>query len=139
MISNLEKDVSEWRNLKQLNLAPMVEAELECLVEQIKKNYLEIFQEVNAIFEKLKTLDAREVDVTEMMVISGEVLDAANTQLKQAEKMIARANAIISRVETVRKVETARLEEITAESIQIQLLGVEKKAALEEIKSRLEK
>jgi len=53
--------------------------------------------------------------------------------------MTTRANAIISRVELVRKAETARLEELTTESIQIQLSGAEKRTTLEEIKSHLEK
>ena len=74
-----------------------------------------------------------------MMVISGEALDVANTQLKQAEEMLARAYAIISRTEPVRKAKTARLKEMTAESIQIHLSGAKKRTALEEIKSALEK
>jgi len=41
LIKNLEKNISEWNNLRQLNLTPMVEAELECLSEQMQRNYLE--------------------------------------------------------------------------------------------------
>ena len=72
-----------------------------------------------------------------MMVISDEVLDAANTQLKQAEEIIVRANAIISKAEPVYKAEIARLDEMIAKSIQIQLSRAEKRTALEKIKSRL--
>ena len=68
-----------------------------------KKNYLEISQEADVISQELKTLDAWEVEVTKMMVISGEVLNATNTQLKQVEEIIFRANTIISRAEPVRK------------------------------------
>jgi len=42
----------------------MVEAELERLSEQMKKNYLETSQEAEAISRELQTLDAREVKVS---------------------------------------------------------------------------
>jgi len=40
-VKNLEKEVSEWNQLKQQDLTPLVEAKLERLAEQTNKNYLE--------------------------------------------------------------------------------------------------
>ena len=40
--------------MRHLDLAPMIEAELERLVEQMKKNYQETSQEADAISEELK-------------------------------------------------------------------------------------
>ena len=53
--------------------------------------------------------------------------------------MIARTNLILSKVEPVCQAETVRLEEMIVESIQILHSSAEKKTALEEIKSCLEK
>ena len=72
------------------------------------------------------------------MVVFSETLDAAKNQIKKVEEMIARANIILSKAKPVRQAETILLEEMTAKSIQIQHLGVEKRTALEEIKSHLE-
>ena len=33
LITNLEKDISEWSKLRKLDLTPLIEAELECLTE----------------------------------------------------------------------------------------------------------
>ena len=117
----------------------MIEAELERLSEQMQRNYLETFQEANAISQELKSLDAREVEVAKAMVVSSEALDAAKNQIKKAGEMIARDNIILSKTEPVRQAETIYLEEMTAESIQIQHSGAEMRIALEEIKSLLEK
>ena len=72
-------------------------------------------------------------------MVSSEALDAAKNQIKKAEKMIARDNLILSKTEPVRQAKTISLEEMIAESIQIQHSTVEKKTTLEVIKSRLEK
>ena len=102
-----------------MDLTQLVEAELEHLSELMKKNYLETSEEVEAISQGLKTLDAQEVEVSEAIVISGEALDAAKNQIKKAEEMIIRANIIFSKAEPMRQAETIRLEEMTTKSIQI--------------------
>jgi len=33
VVNNLERDISEWNNLRQLDLTPLVEAELERLTD----------------------------------------------------------------------------------------------------------
>ena len=72
-------------------------------------------------------------------MVSSEALDAAKNQIKKAEEMIARDNLILSKADPVRQAKTISLEEMIAESIQIQHSTVEKKTTLEVIKSRLEK
>ena len=74
LISSLEKDIDEWSNLRQLDLTPLIEAELERLSEQMQRNYLETSQETEAISQEMKSLDVREVEVTEAMVVSSEHL-----------------------------------------------------------------
>ena len=91
------------------------------------------------ISQELKTLDAWEVEVSEAIVVSSEALDAAKNQIKKAEEMITRANTILSKAEPVRQAETIWLEEMAAESIQIQRSEAKKRTGLAEIKSRLEK
>ena len=107
LINNLEKDISEWSNLRQLDLTPMLEAELERLSGQMKRNCLETSQEAEAISQELKTLDAREAEVAKAMVVSSEALNAAKNQIKKVE-IIARANIILSKAEPVRQAETIR-------------------------------
>ena len=60
-------------------------------------------------------------------------------QIKKVDEMIARSNIILSNSEPVRQAKTIRLEEMTAESIQIQCSRAEKRTTLIEIKSHLEK
>jgi len=38
VVNNLERDIGAWNNLRQLDFTPLVEAELEHLAEQMKKN-----------------------------------------------------------------------------------------------------
>jgi len=140
LINNLEKYIGEWSSLNQLDLTPLVEDESERLSEQIKKKYLETsLQEAEVISQELKTSDAWEVEVLEAIVVSSEALDAAKNQIKKAEEMITRANTILSKAEPVRQAEIIWLEEMAAESIQIQHSGAKKRTGLAEIKSRLEK
>ena len=78
------------------------------------------------------------MEVLEAIVVSSEALNAVRNTIKKVEKMIARANIILFKTEPVRQ--TIRLEEMIAESVQIQRLGAEKRTTLvAEIKSRLEK
>jgi len=49
VVNNLERDIGEWNNLSQLDLTPPMEAELEHLTEQIKKNYLNTSQEIEVV------------------------------------------------------------------------------------------
>ena len=58
MVNNLKRDIDEWNNLRQLDLTPLVEAELERLAEQMKKNYLETSQEIEAVSQELTSLEA---------------------------------------------------------------------------------
>ena len=67
--------------------------------------------------QELKTLDAREAEVAEAMVISSKALDAVKNQIKKAEETIVRANLILAKIELVRQAETIRLDEMIAESI----------------------
>jgi len=46
VVNNLERDIDEWNNLRQLDLTSLVEDELERFAEQMKKNYLETSQEI---------------------------------------------------------------------------------------------
>ena len=101
----------------------------------MKKNYLETSKEAEAITEELKTLDAREAEISKAIVISSEALEGAKDQLKKAEEMIARAKTIISKVEPVRQAETICLEEMNLERVQIQHIGAKKRTTLAEIKS----
>ena len=84
MINNIEKNISELSNLRKLDLTPMVETQLECLSEQIQMNYLETFQEAEALSQELKSLDAREAEVAEAMMVTSEALNAAKNQIKKA-------------------------------------------------------
>jgi len=87
----------------------------------------------------LKSLEAREAEVAEAMVLSNEALNAARDQIKRAKEMIAKANLLLSKAEPMIQVEIICLEEMTAESIQIQHSEEENRTALEGLKSRLEK
>jgi len=120
VVKNLEKDVSEWNQLKQQDLTHMVEAELDCLAEQTEKNYLETFQEVAAISQEFKSLEARDAEAIEVMSISSEAFDSAKDQIKKAWEMIAKANLLLSKTEPECQAETIRLEKIKAERLQIQ-------------------
>jgi len=126
LINNLEKNISEWSNLRQLDLTPLVKAKLKRLSEQMQRNYLETSYEAKVIFQELKSLEAREPEVAEAMVVSSKALDAEQNQIKKAEEMIARANLILSKAEPMRQAETIHLEEMNAESIQIQHSGAER-------------
>ena len=77
LISNLEKDIGEWSNLKLPDLMKLVEAELERLSEQMQRNYLETSQEVESVYQELKSLKAWETEGVYVMVDSSEVHDAA--------------------------------------------------------------
>jgi len=83
-------------------------------------------------------LEALEAEVTEAMAVSTEALDAVRDQIKRAKEMIAKANLFLFKTELVSEAEAIRLEEITTERIQIQQSEVEKRTALEELKSRME-
>ena len=108
LITNLEKDIGEWSNLRQLDLTPLVEIKLERLAEQMQKNYLETSREVEALSQELKSLEAREAEVAEAMIVSSEVLNAARDQIKKAKKMIAKANLILSKAEPMSQAKTIR-------------------------------
>ena len=90
MVNNLERDIDEWNNLRQLDLTPLVEAKLERLAEQMKKNYLETSQEIEAVSQELNSLEAREDEVAEAMAVSSEALDFAKSQIKKAWEMLQR-------------------------------------------------
>ena len=126
LLNRLEGDIDEWRRLNQLDPTPMVEAELERLLEEMKNNYLEISKEAEAISEELKILDVREAEISEAIVISSEALEGAKDHLKKAGEMIARAKTIISKVEPVHQAETICLKEKNVESVQIQHIGAKK-------------
>ena len=86
----------------------------------MKKNYLETFQEVVAISQEFKSLEARDAEAIEVMSVSSETLDSAKDQIKRARKMIAKANLLLSKAELEYQAETIRLEKIKAERLQIQ-------------------
>ena len=115
VVNNLEKDINEWNNLRQQDLTPLVEAELECLVEQMKNNFLEMSQEVEVVSRDLKSLEAREVEAIECNVISSEALDFARDQIKRAREIIAKANLLLSKAEPECQAEIIRLEKTKVE------------------------
>jgi len=100
----------------------------------MKRNYLETSQEIEALSQELKSLEAREAEVAEAMTISSEALDFAKSQIKKAREMIAKANLLLSKAELTSQAESIRLEQMMAESIQIQLSEAEKRTTLEEAK-----
>ena len=120
MVNNLEKEISEWNELRQQDLTPLVEAELERLVEQMKKNYLETSQDVEGVSKKLKSLKAHEAKAIEAMSVSSKVLDFAKDQIKRSREMIAKANLLLSKAESESQSETVRQEKLKAERMQIQ-------------------
>jgi len=85
----------------------------------MQKNYLETSQEVEALSQELKSLEAREAEVAEMMPVSSEALDDARDQIKKVKEMIEKSNIILSKAEPENQAETILLEEMTAKSIQI--------------------
>ena len=87
----------------------------------------------------MKSLEIEEVVVADTIEISNQALAATNNQTKMAEEMIARVNVLWSKAMPVHQTKTARLEEMTTRSIQIHQQKMEKRSALEEIKSRLSK
>ena len=115
-----------------------MEVELERLVEQMKKNYLEIAQEVEVVSRELKSLEARDAKAIEAMSISNEALAFAKDQIKRVRKMIAKANFLLFKSELECQAETIWLEKIRVERLQIQQSEAEKRMVLEELKSRVD-
>ena len=63
VVNNLERDIDEWNNLRQLDLTSLVETKLKHLAKQMKKNYLEMSQEIEALSQELKSFEAPEVEI----------------------------------------------------------------------------
>ena len=72
------------------------------------------------------------------MAISSKALDFAKSHIKKAREMIGKANLLLSKAEPASQAESIRLEQMTAESIQIQHSEAGKRTTLEELKSCLE-
>ena len=95
-------------------------------------------QEIKAVCQELKFLEAREAEVTEAMAVSSKTLDFAKCQIKKAREIIAKANFLLFKAEPESQAETIRLEEITAERIHIQQSVADKRTTLDELKYRSE-
>ena len=83
------------------------------------KTYTEAQQALEAESQGLKSFVAKKIKIADAIDTSNNALANANEQLEKAEAMIKRVNLLISRARPVRVEETARLEQLSAQSDQV--------------------
>jgi len=94
----------------------------------MQKTYVEAQQALEVESQELKSLEAENIKIADVIDASNNALADAKEQLEKAEAMIKRANLLMSRAGPVRAEETARLEQLSAQSDQVLKLEAEKVA-----------
>ena len=72
-----------------------------------------------AISSDLKSLEARKVEIGDAINASNSALLDAEDKIEKAKEMIKRANLLLSKAESVRLEEIARLEQLKAQNDEV--------------------
>ena len=69
----------------------------------MQKDYLETSKEAEIMSQELEYLIVAELEVADAIKISNQALNAATDQIRQSEKMMARAEVLFSKIEPCTK------------------------------------
>ena len=99
--------------------------------------YLAAQEAAKAISSDLKSLEARKVELRDAIDASSSALLDAEDKIEKAKEMIRKANLLLSKAEPVRLEESARLEQLKAQSDELLRQELAQRATLVEVEARL--
>ena len=108
-MEDLKKDLGEWRHLNSSYPTPFVENELKRLSKHMQKTYMETQKKMKAESQELKSLEAKNVKIVDVIDASNTALADTNEQLEKTEAMIKRTNFLVSKDGPMRAEKTAQL------------------------------
>jgi len=104
-----------------LDLESSVDEQLAHLVAQTHEAHLAALEAAKAISSNLKALETRQVELGDTIDVSNSALLDAENKIEKAEEMIRKRNLLLSKAEPARLEETARLEQLKAQSDELSL------------------
>jgi len=131
------RDVEEWCRLSRSDLESSVDEQLAHLITQMHEAHLAAQEVVKAISSDLKSLETRQVELGDAIDASNSALLDAEDKIEKAKEMIRKGNLLLSKAEPVRLEETARLEQLKAQSDELSRQELAQRATLVEVEARL--
>ena len=103
----------------------------------MREAHLAAQEAAKAISSDLKSLETRQVELGDAIdAINSALLDAED-KIEKAKEMIRKGNLLLSKAEPVRLEETARLEQLKAQSDELSRQGLGQRATLAKVEARL--
>ena len=106
----------EWRCLSRSDLESSVNEQLAHLVAQMHEARLAAQKVAKAISSDLKSLEIRKVEIGDVIDASNRALLDAEDKIEKAKEIIKRTNLLLSKAGPVRLEEIARLEQLKAQN-----------------------
>ena len=103
----------------------------------MQKAHLETQEATEAVSLDLKSLEARKVEIGDVIDASKSALLDIEDKIKKAKEIIKRANLLLSEAKPVDLEEIARLEQLNAQNDEVRQQELAKRATLAEIEARL--
>ena len=118
-MEKFEKDVGEWRHLSSSGLDSSVDEELERLMAQMREAHFVAQEAAKVVSSDLKSLETKKIEIGDVIDASNSVLLDAEDKIEKAKEMIKRANLLLSKAEPMRLEEIARLEQLKAQNDEV--------------------
>jgi len=137
LVDDFEKTVEEWRRLYRSDPASLVGEQLSRLVARRREAQLAAQEAAEAISSDLKSLESEQAEIGSAIDASTSALLDAEDKIRRAEELIKNANLLLSRAMPIRLEETARLEQLKAQSEELARQESLQRATLAEAEARL--
>lgn len=95
LVIDFEKDIGEGRQLKQADLTPWVERELNQLAAKLERQRAEAKSQVDILTQQLKNIRTRKEEVNMDFKVSHTRVNATFQDMTQVNQMIEKANEMI--------------------------------------------
>ena len=113
-----------------------VNEQLEHLAAQMRKAHLAAQEAAKAISSDLKSLEIKKVEIGDVIDASNSALLDAEDKIEKAKEMIKKVNLLLSKAEPVRLEEITRLEQLRAQNDEVLQQELAQRATLAEIEAR---
>ena len=114
-----------------------VDEQLAHLIAQMHEAHLAAQEAAKAISSDLKSLETRKIELGDAIDASSSALLDVEDKIEKAKEMIRKANLLLFKTKPVRLEETARHEQLKAQSDELSRQELPQRATLVEVKARL--
>jgi len=120
LTENFKRGAIELRCVYDASLDPLIKEKLARISECMEKTHGEVVGKVEEMSKELKLVRTEVTEVTDEMELLKQGILFNSTKIEQTKQVIARAQAVLARLEPKEKADTSKLETLVKKSDSLQ-------------------